>query len=83
MQLRRKRKISELPASKKAIRWKGKPCVGQKRVVKRFAWFPTRTDSGIVVWLERYLSYEEYCHDWEGYKWKVWKREAIPNNSSE
>jgi len=34
-------------------------------------------DSGIVLWLEWYKSYEELCHDNEGVRWKVWKREEV------
>jgi len=78
VQLRRKRKVPEVQKAKKAVKWEG-PAVGSRRKRIRFAWLPVRIDSGIVVWLEKYLEHSEFCHghDWKGYSWKVWKREVI------
>lgn len=38
------------------MRWKTKPIPkqGDTRWVKRFAWFPTKVDSGVMLWLESY-----------------------------
>lgn len=32
----------------------------RQRVVKRFAFFPTRMSDGTIVWLERYLQHQYY-----------------------
>lgn len=78
MQLRGKSKGKSLATGqqKTAIKWKA-PKHGERRVVKRFAWLPTIVSGGAYVWLEKYLSHEEFCFSNEGEGWKVWKREAI------
>lgn len=37
------------------------PYIGERRVVRRFAWLPVRIDENTVIWWERYKSHEEYC----------------------
>ena len=65
---------------KKALKWSG-PKVGQKRIIKRFAWLPQVVSGGSYIWLEKYLSYEEFCSNFDETKWKVWKKEAIGTKS--
>lgn len=83
MPLRRTSKVPKLEKrpeeSMTQMRWQSPP-VGEKRTVRRFALLPKRMDCGVFVWLEWYLSHEEFCRDWEGYRWKTWKREPIPNH---
>lgn len=60
------------------MRWKARPLKpspepGDLRVVKKFAWLPTRID-GCRVWLERYTQVEKLIWSWthiEGAKFKV------------
>jgi hypothetical protein len=47
---------------------------GSKRITKKFAWLPMKTDCGFIVWLDWYLSYEVYYHAWDDYLWVTWKR---------
>lgn len=44
------------------MRWRAKwdPKAGETRALVKFAWKPVRTETGIVVWLERYVRREEF-----------------------
>jgi len=42
------------------MRLKSKPKIGDRRVVKRFAWLPKTMSNGIRIWLESYFSVEQY-----------------------
>jgi len=43
------------------MRLRPKPQIGDRRVVKRFAWLPKMLSNKTRVWLEFYFSVEEYC----------------------
>jgi len=42
------------------MRLKLKPKIGDRRVVKRFAWLPKTMSNGTRIWLESYFSVEQY-----------------------
>jgi len=42
------------------MRLKSKPKIGDRRVVKRFAWFPKTMSNGTRIWFESYFSVEQY-----------------------
>ena len=53
-----------------------KPYINDQRIVIKFAWFPKRlTNSNIVIWLERYVSVQEFSDEYQktgegyGYDW--------------
>ena len=58
-----------------------KPNPGDKRKIKRFAWFPIRIDNNTVVWLEEYWSHESYdvwCGRVRDYdRWHSYAKELI------
>jgi hypothetical protein len=43
-----------------------KPVLGDRRTVKRYAWFPVKLSNGYRVWLENYSVVEEWR------EWEVW-----------
>ena len=54
------------------MRWKPKRVPEDKEVrkVKRFAWLPvTMWNEPLVVWLETYITIEEWCDEYE--EWQV------------
>lgn len=65
------------------MRWKSKlikrpPIHGDRKLVKRFAWFPVTLDDGYSIWFEHYKTLEEYdCYGddfYERSKWRVIKK---------
>ncbi len=42
------------------------PKIGSKRLVKRFAWFPTRIDETTVIWFHHYYLQQSYS------KYHIW-----------
>jgi hypothetical protein len=63
------------------MRWKTEvePKLGDKRVIERFALFP-RTVGDTTVWLERYISYQEFGlwsvgGGWGEYFWQEYEAE--------
>ena len=46
---------------------------GQRRVVRKFAWLPTKLDTDLVVWLESYFACQEYNVKYPSYsvKWNT------------
>lgn len=55
--------------------------IGDRRVVTRFAYFPTRLSNGMRVWLEKYDSREAYTSDIYGFiGWHVYARDEIKND---
>jgi hypothetical protein len=40
-----------------------------RRIIKRFAWFPIRCNDGYTYWLEHYWSGETHIRDYDGAYW--------------
>lgn len=62
------------------MRWKlpPKPKLGDRRVVKKFAWTPYVTSDRVKVWLERYVREEQYDSGYGDYYWKLLRSSDIP-----
>ena len=43
---------------------------GDRRTIKKFAWFPLRVDNNTIIWLEWYWSDEVYFSGWDGGEWE-------------
>lgn len=60
------------------IKEKVKNKIGDKKVTKKFAMFPTKINSTTIIWLEKYYIQDELCKDVriENFQWcnyKYWK----------
>lgn len=42
------------------MRWRTQEIHGNVKVTKRFAWLPVSLHDGTTVWLERYVTVEQY-----------------------
>jgi len=62
------------------VRWKASPphYKGDWRTVTKFAWLPIKTQGGIVVWLENYVSSQQYKEtvDYFGFPFLCWQEVA-------
>jgi hypothetical protein len=50
------------------MKWKAQQS-GDRRIIRRFAWFPVRSNDGYVYWLESYYACQTYCRDYNGSWW--------------
>lgn len=73
------------------MRWTAKPLeppkkLGQKRTVKRFAFFPTRVDDDedrpLLVWLEPFYKLQELKQVDDGYGW-TWGWVTLSKHSAD
>jgi hypothetical protein len=50
------------------MKWKAQQ-LHDRRLVRRFAWFPVESNDGYVYWLEHYYSCETFNRDYNGSWW--------------
>ncbi len=57
------------------------PKDGQRRIKRKFAWLPVKTQEGTKIWLEFYYALQEYGHNpynpFRSWEWTDYQRTQI------